>query len=64
MVRKMEQSIFDEVEHWLEFIRVWERENSGNVPYEVIDALEKSLEKVVLYYRENNNVVHESDYFH
>ena len=60
----MEQSIFDEVEHWLEFIKVWERENSGNVPYEVIDALETALEKAVAYYREQKVVSFESEFLH
>ena len=58
----MEQEIFDEVEHWLEFIKHWEKENDDKVPDEVLRAIELALDKAVCLYKEQASDAF--DYFH
>ena len=47
----MEHEIFEEVEHWLSFIRVWENENKGVLPDDVLIALDNALQKAIQVYK-------------
>jgi hypothetical protein len=47
----MNNDIFEEIEHWLKFIHIWESEHKEAVPDTVLDALELALEKALLLYR-------------
>lgn len=52
-----EQNIFDEVEHWLAFMREWQIENDEPVPELVLDCLENALKKNVYEYRYRNELM-------
>jgi len=47
----MEQDIFEEVEHWLSFIKVWEKENKGDLPDDVLVALDNALQNAIQVYK-------------
>jgi len=47
----MEQEIFEEVEHWLSFIKVWEKENKGDLPDDVLVALDNALQNAIQIYK-------------
>ena len=47
----MEQDIFEEVEHWLSFIKVWEKENKGDLPDDVLVALDNALQNAIQIYK-------------
>ena len=47
----MNSDIFEEIEHWLKFIHIWESEHDEPVPNAALDALEIALEKALLTYR-------------
>lgn len=49
----MEHEIFEEVEHWLAFINIWESENEGVVPEDVILALDYAFQKAIGVYKEH-----------
>ena len=46
----MENDLFEEIEHWLRFIKRWEQENKEPVPETALNALEFALEKAVSKY--------------
>ena len=50
----MEQEIFDEVEHWINFIKLWEAECDDAVPEQIILALETAMIKAVNQYKKQN----------
>ena len=47
----MEQDIFEEVEHWLSFIKVWEKENKSDLPDDVLVALDNALQNAIQIYK-------------
>ncbi len=51
MIKKSDY--FDEIEHWLRFIRKWEEENNESVPEKAFYALEQALEKALSAYSKN-----------
>lgn len=55
-VTAMDNDIFEEIEHWLNFIKRWEKENKEPVPETALDALELALEKAVAKYKEEKFV--------
>lgn len=60
----MEHEIFEEVEHWLYFIKVWDQENEEKVPDDVITALELALKKAIFNYKDRNLNLVSKIYFH
>ena len=60
----MDNTIFDEVEHWLAFIKNWEHENNEQVPEDVIIALEMALNKATFNYRNRDDYEKVDKYFH
>jgi len=53
----MNNVIFDEIEHWLEFIKLWEFENNEPVPDKALCALEYALEKAMTKYRNQETFI-------
>lgn len=52
----MNDEIFEEVEHWLIFIKIWEDENECAVPEEILLVLEESFKKSIRDYKKQNNL--------
>ncbi len=47
----MDDDIFEEVEHWLIFIKIWDDENECAVPEEILFVLEESFKKSIRDYK-------------
>ncbi len=60
----MENDIFDEVEHWIKFIKLWELENDDKLPDEILYTLEMAFEKAISSYKDQTSGVLYDKYFH
>ena len=52
---KNRDTIFEEIEHWLRFIKLWEQEHEQPVPEQALLSLENALDKAMtLYWQERS----------
>jgi hypothetical protein len=54
---------FEEVEHWLTFIKKWEQETQEPIPDQAILSLEVAFDKLLYNYRNSNHPLELNDRF-